>query len=100
MSQHHLPPDIDRLLWEVAESQNPPPSDDFEKRFPQLVIELGKRIKLVRELRDARDHGDFKKPVPRFDRREPTPTFRLTPALATICIVALVAIGFGAYTVT
>ncbi len=100
MSQSQLPPDIDRLLWEVAESQDPAAYDDFEKRFPQLVIELGKRIKLVRELRDARDSGDVRKPVPRFDRREPTPVFRLTPALAAMCVFAMIGVGFGAFYIT
>ena len=95
-----LPEDIDRLLWEVAESQDPAAFDDFEKRFPQLVIELGKRIKLVRELRDARDTGDPKKPVPHFDRREPAPTIRLTPALVGMCVFALAAVGLGAYSIT
>lgn len=98
MSQR-LPPDIDRMLWEVAESQDTHAYDDFEKRFPHLVGELGKRIQLVRELRDARSTGSARA-VPRFDRRVPTqigPSPRLVFAGVAVLVASL---GLAAYVVT
>jgi hypothetical protein len=94
-----LPPDIDRMLWEIAESQDQNAYDDFEKRFPNLVGELGKRIQLVRELRDARGNGSGR-PVPSFDRRVPTQVGLSRPALMALCTAAVICTGIFAYAIT
>src|ERR1019366_5624308 len=96
---NRLPPDIDRMLWEIAESQDSNAYDDFEKRFPQLVGELGKRIQLVRELRDARGSGQAR-PVPQFDRRAPARVGLQPKALLALCTATVACIGLGAYVVT
>jgi len=94
-----LPPDIDRMLWEIAESQDTHAYDDFERRFPQLVGELGKRIQLVRELRDARGSGSAR-PLPEFDRRAPARLGPQPKAILVLCAATVACIGFGAYVVT
>ena len=94
-----LPPDIDRMLWEIAESQDSNAYDDFEKRFPQLVGELGKRIQLVRELRDARGDASHR-PLPRFDRRDPARFGPQPKAILALCAATVACIGLGAYVVT
>ncbi|HLK16016.1 MAG TPA: hypothetical protein VKT78_14515 [Fimbriimonadaceae bacterium] len=96
---NHLPPDLDRLLWEVAESQDQGAFDDFEARFPHLVSELGKRIQLVRELRDARGNGSGR-PVPRFDRRTPRQIGPNPKVVATFGVLAAACLAVAAFTVT
>jgi hypothetical protein len=94
-----LPPDIDRMLWEIAESQDSNAYDDFEARFPQLVGELGKRIQLVRELRDARSSGSHRA-VPHFDRRVPTRLGPQPKAILAMAFATLACLAIGAYVVT
>ncbi|MHB8635833.1 MAG: hypothetical protein ACYC96_05110 [Fimbriimonadaceae bacterium] len=96
---NRLPPDIDRMLWEVAESQDTNAFDDFEKRFPNLVAELGKRIQLVRELRDARGNASGR-PMPTFDRRAPAKVGMPMRAVAALCVLTVACIGLGAFVVT
>jgi hypothetical protein len=99
MSAPKLPADVDRLLWEVAESQDPKAFDDFQVRFPHLVLELGQRIKLVRELRGARSDSVTSVRAPHFEYRKPSPApiSRFTWVGAAL---ALTALGFGAFLVT
>lgn len=49
-----LPPEIDSLLWAVAESNDPSAVTDFERRYPAHRRELFKRIAMVRDLRAAK----------------------------------------------
>lgn len=49
-----IEPDVDSLMWTVAEGSNPHAVDDFEARFPDLKAELSKRVKLLSGLRSAK----------------------------------------------
>jgi|GEM_PF-3114380 len=50
-----LPTEIDRMLWEIAESRDPKAIGEFGQRFPHLTSELGKRLALVNSLKSAKD---------------------------------------------
>lgn len=100
MSRHAIPADVDRLLWEVAESQDQSAFDDFERRFPHLVGELGQRIQLVRELRGAKSNGHLPGKIPAFEHRQPSraaPANRLAWAGGALVLAGL---ALGAFSVT
>lgn len=58
----HVPPEIDALLWQAAESRDPRVVEEFGERYPAFRGELVQRLQMVRELRSARPD----KPAPNF----------------------------------
>ncbi len=82
-----IAPDVDRLMWLVAERSESAAVDDFEARFPELKYELAKRIAMLRGLRGARGtHPAGPAPAFRSPALARGPTFRFgwtTVALAT-----------------
>lgn len=59
-------PDIDKMLWLVAESADPHAVADFSNRFPEHALELGKRIAMVRDLKGAGARATHEAVPPRF----------------------------------
>ena len=49
-----IPPEIDTLMWDVAESNNTETIDEFGARYPEYKMELVSRLKMVREFKGAR----------------------------------------------
>lgn len=49
-----IPPDVERLMWTIAETGNTQAAADFEMRFPQHRQELAKRINLIESLKGAK----------------------------------------------
>lgn len=49
-----VPPEIDTLMWDVAESNSTETIDEFGARYPEYKMELVRRLKMVRELKGAR----------------------------------------------
>lgn len=49
-----IPPEIDTLMWDVAESNSTETIDEFGSRYPEYKMELVRRLKMVRELKGAR----------------------------------------------
>ncbi len=89
-----IPPEIDSLMWAVAESRDPNAADNFVSRHPQYKSELGQRIATVRALKGS------KPPAPLYSRRfrpsqPPVPVFaRFRWAAAS---VALAGVAVAAY---
>ena len=52
MSQ--APPEIEALIWSIAESGDPQAVSEFETRFPEHRLELLRRVNAVQELRKAK----------------------------------------------
>jgi hypothetical protein len=93
-----IAPEIERLMWLVAEQRDPKAIEDFEARFPDFKYELAKRISMLRGLQIAGKQA--KQPnIPRFVPRNvaarPTPTRSMVVSFAFI----LGALAFGTYTV-
>lgn len=59
-------PDVDKMLWLVAESDDPHAVADFNGRFPEHSLELGKRIAMVRDLKGAGRRASHDALPPRF----------------------------------
>lgn len=89
-------PDIDRMLWLVAESNDPNAVADFNGRFPEHSLELGKRIAMVRDLKGAGKCVAADAVAPRFyaPRNLPSQPLRFRWALGA---VALACLGFASY---
>ncbi len=90
----HIPPELDGLMWTLAENPDARALDEFGERYPTYRAELGKRIALVRTFRGARPHEP--KSAPRFSPRPaPRPAWRPVPVLAGLA--ALLTLGFAGY---
>jgi len=67
-----IPPEIDSLMWAVAESNDTKAISDFEVRYPEHRYELGKRLGMVRGLRGARPSESARVFEPRLATPIPT----------------------------
>lgn len=88
-----IPPEIDALMWQLAESDNPVAREEFERRHLVYGPELARRIRMVAELREAGKSGT---PRPRFVPRTPktAPASKwLVAATAGIAAIAVIAIA-------
>ncbi len=94
-----ISPEVDRLMWLVAEENSSKAISDFGDRFPDLRGELGRRLEMVRSLRGARNKARTVE-VPAFRPRTAPAAPRMTMRLAfAAAAVAFAAIGFGTYAV-
>lgn len=91
-----IAPEIDSMMWAVAEDGNPRAVAEFEQRFPDLKAELAKRLAMVRSLRGA--GGSVEKAIPRFKpaaTAAPLPAGPKWPWIAAAAAIA--ATGFATY---
>lgn len=70
----HIPQDVERLMWIVAESSDPSAISDFESRFPEFAAELAKRRRMVTDLKGAKIPHTMETRIPAFRLREETRT--------------------------
>jgi hypothetical protein len=92
-----IAPDVENMMWMVAESADPQAVADFESRFPHLRYELSKRIDMVRKLKAsgkmARPDGSIPQFVP--------PTRFVSPFGSrfrwSFAALALTALAFGSF---
>lgn len=96
---NRIPPELDQLMWALAESPEPDALSEFEKRYPTHRAELGKRIAMVRGLKGARVTPTATPPLPRFETLDPTPTPRIPTYAYALGVLLLAAIGVGAFAV-
>jgi hypothetical protein len=90
-----IPPEIDRLMWAVAEANDPKALDDFEARYPMYRYELGKRLSMLRGLRGARPTEAVRVFEPRYATSSPLRP-RWVYAVGALCLASLaVASYFG-----
>lgn len=82
-----LPPEIDRMLWSVAESNDPRAIEEMGDRYPAFRGELTARIHMVRSLKGSRPTHE----VPRFSLPQPVPTPWYVRPVALVSAGALLA---------
>jgi len=89
-----VPPEIDALMWQLAENGGPVAQAEFEARHTRYAPELSRRIHMVAELREA---GKTVVPRPTFTPRParvaPTPRW----AVGAVAGLAVLAVGAVAY---
>ena len=93
-----VPLDIDQLMWSVAENPTPEAISDFESRFPDFSLELGRRIRTVHDLRGAKLATSLMS-IPRFQFQESKPKTVNRWMWATGALAAA-ALAMGSYQLT
>jgi hypothetical protein len=91
-----IAPDVEKLMWAVAESADARAVADFESRFPDLRYELSKRIDMVRELKSSRKLGESEGRTPRFVMRKETRPLA-SPVRYVLAFTALSALAAGSF---
>lgn len=95
-----IPPEIDTLLWAVAEDESPRAGDEFVERYPKYAGELARRRRMVQGLKGVR-------PAPAVVSRS-RPAFRPAPVrtqpvprrtLVGVGALLLAAIAVASYTI-
>ncbi len=94
-----IAPDVERLMWLVAESADAQAVADFEARFPELRYELSKRIDMVRELKSSRRLGESSGHAPRFVPSAPGPS-PFGRSKFILAFAALSVVAFGSFYAT
>ncbi|MCC7229031.1 MAG: hypothetical protein IT203_01460 [Fimbriimonadaceae bacterium] len=75
--KQRIPPDVERLMWLVAESHDQDALRDFERRFPGLKGELETRRRMVNDLKGAKGHSHLESRIPVFTpKAEPASSAR------------------------
>ncbi|HMS56417.1 MAG TPA: hypothetical protein PKA27_13540 [Fimbriimonadaceae bacterium] len=92
----HVPQDIEALMWAVAENPTPDALNDFQERFPDLSVELFRRVRMVSAFKSTRPQQSS---IPRF-HGAPSRGFQWRPATTALAAFALVALSVGSYVVT
>ncbi|RYG24902.1 hypothetical protein EON82_09120 [bacterium] len=89
-----IPPEIDALMWQIAENGNPVAQAEFEARHARFGPELTRRIRMVGELRQA-GKAVVHRPTftPRPARVAPAPKWAIGAA-AGLAVVAIAAVVF------
>lgn len=92
-----VPEELNRLMWLVAEEQDPRAIEEFGDRYPHLRAELSQRLEMVRGLRGAKVVG-ARSTIPAFSLRNgPARSGWATAGLATAACLVLALVGYAGY---
>jgi hypothetical protein len=93
-----LPPDIDALIWTLAEDGNAIAQDQFRGRYPEYADALDARVTIVKGIKRAKSPAAEARPeLPKFSpKANVRPMWTLTPGIAALLLVAL---GFASFTI-
>lgn len=91
-----IPPELDRLMWTLAEESNDRAIEEFVARFPAHRAELMHRTSMVRGLRGAKA-GLVRKDVPRFAPQPNLPSQTTRPLAFATAVLVLAAFGLASY---
>lgn len=89
-----LPPEVDRLMWTLAEEGSDRAFSEFEARYPEHRAELGRRIAMLRGLKGQRASTRSRSTVPAFVPREPRPAVRRWAVPVALGLAGLAAASF------
>lgn len=95
----NIAPDLDRLMWSIADGGDPSAVESFRNRFPELQHELAKRVSLVQSLKHAKQLHVSGGPRPSFTPRRVAhsrtiPSGRTTLGLAFAAGAVLALAGY------
>ncbi|AIE87872.1 hypothetical protein [Fimbriimonas ginsengisoli] len=94
-----IPPEIDRIMWTIAEDGNHGAADEFVQRYPLYREELLRRRETVSRLKTSGKRVKSET-IPKF---VPTESIRTAPAPRQVAIVSalvLAALAAASYTIT
>ena len=93
-----IAPEIERLMWLVAENRDPKAIADFEQRFPELRYELCKRIAMISGLKVAGRSVAKPPAIPRFAPKS-VPQAHPARAWYVLAAAAMCVVAFASYSV-
>lgn len=88
-------PEVEKLMWTIADTHDKAAQENFEKLFPDLRNELLRRIRLVSEIKDAKSLHINPVVRPAFALK-PTGKLRLSPKRAIYSSVLIVGAALAA----
>jgi hypothetical protein len=94
-----IAPEVERLMWLIAENPDQRAVTDFESRFPEFRADLAKHIAMVDGLKTAGKKVPAQE-IPRFVPRYTTPPRRPNRSLYVAFAFVLGALAFGTYSAT
>ncbi len=95
-----VPPELDRLMWALAEEGSEKAFQEFEQRHPELRVELGRRAMLVKGLRGQK-HAASKGPeIPVFRPMQTSAPMRSRGPMLLIAGFALAGFAAASYWAT
>jgi len=95
-----VPKDVDLLMWELAEREDPRAAEDFVQRYPQFRAELYKRISMVSGLKGAKDKPADSPIIPRFTPRQAPPKQAAMRWVPVAAFVLLAILAYASYLIT
>ena len=94
-----IPPDVERLMWLVSESNDPQALQDFEERFPQFTAELGRRRRMVSDLKGAKTvAAPTQNHIPTFTPRQ-VESNGISRSVWVVGSLAAAALAFASYSI-
>ncbi|MCU0315351.1 MAG: hypothetical protein MUC92_02030 [Fimbriimonadaceae bacterium] len=94
-----VPPELDDLMWKLAETDDPQALEEFGDRYPDFRQEMAQRLRMVRNLKGAKPSAKVDRFVPKAEvvpYAEPTPKWMVPAAI----FMGVVSIAFATYAVT
>lgn len=98
--KQRIPPDVERLMWLVAESSEPGATLDFQRRFPELSAELAQRKRMVADLKGAKNPTAVEHAIPSFQPRNAVSMPSPNRGIWVVGAVAFAALAVASYSVT
>jgi hypothetical protein len=95
-----IAPEIDRLMWAIAEEPEPKAAEEFAQRFPDLQGELHNRISAVKSLKGAANQPKAAKVIPQFVPRVEKVTRYQKPLVLMLAGAALFGLAMASYLLT
>ena len=95
-----IPPEVERLMWSLAESANEQAILEFRSRYPEHYHELIRRVNMVHQLRANRPADQRSRQIPTFRPREAARRASRPGAVAGVAIICAAALGAVGYSVT
>lgn len=99
--KQRIPADVERLMWLVAENNDPQAIADFESRFPDLRYELAQRRRMVADIKHAKGGvvPTNEIPIPAFRPRAVRPSSSPRQVLVATAL-GLAALAVASYSIT
>jgi hypothetical protein len=93
-----IAPELDQMMWFLAEQGSTEAVEQFEARYPELKYELAQRISIVRQFRGAGRRAHREVTVPAFRPVEVRPVPQSRRLVAGVAALSLAAIAAATYT--
>lgn len=94
---NRISPEMDRLMWALAEADNSTAIDEFGERYPEHRAEMTKRLRVVSGIKGAKLGAKPRTDVPKFlpPVKPAAPNPRLQWVAAGLAVLAIISVGLA-----